>query len=115
MSSYDSVATPEGGEAIVNKAVESFGRLDIVINKRRDTRDKTLAKMEPAECTLSCRPSERGQQRYATGFFEDARERIRPHHIDHVCCRSAWQFRPDQLFAAKLGLVGMMKNPQARR
>src|SRR5688572_12805886 len=29
---YDSVATPDGGEAIVKAALEEFGRVDIVIN-----------------------------------------------------------------------------------
>jgi NAD(P)-dependent dehydrogenase (short-subunit alcohol dehydrogenase family) len=32
IASYDSVATPEGGEAIVQTAVDQFGRLDAVIN-----------------------------------------------------------------------------------
>ena len=49
VSSFDSVATPEGGEAIVRKAVETFGRVDILINNAGILRDKTLAKMEPGE------------------------------------------------------------------
>ena len=43
--SYDSVATPEGGEAIVQKAVDSFGKVDIVVNNAGILRDKSFAKM----------------------------------------------------------------------
>jgi NAD(P)-dependent dehydrogenase (short-subunit alcohol dehydrogenase family) len=43
--SYDSVSTPEGGEAIVQKAVDSFGKVDIVVNNAGILRDKSFAKM----------------------------------------------------------------------
>jgi NAD(P)-dependent dehydrogenase (short-subunit alcohol dehydrogenase family)/acyl dehydratase/putative sterol carrier protein len=49
VASYDSVATPEGGAAIVRTAMEAFGRVDILVNNAGILRDKTLAKMEPAE------------------------------------------------------------------
>ncbi len=49
VASYDSVATSQGGEAIINTAVETFGRMDILINNAGILRDKTLAKMESAE------------------------------------------------------------------
>jgi NAD(P)-dependent dehydrogenase (short-subunit alcohol dehydrogenase family) len=42
---YDSVATPEGGENIVKTAVDSFGKVDIVINNAGILRDKSFAKM----------------------------------------------------------------------
>src|SRR6059058_1750376 len=32
---YDSVATPEGGESIVKTAVDSFGKVDVVIKDRK--------------------------------------------------------------------------------
>lgn len=49
VASHDSVATSEGGEAIINRAVEAFGRVDILINNAGILRDKTLAKMDPTE------------------------------------------------------------------
>ena len=39
------VATPAGGEAIVAKAIEAFGRVDIVVNNAGILRDKTFQKM----------------------------------------------------------------------
>ena len=47
VANYDSVATPEGGEAIVQTALDSFGRVDAVINNAGILRDKTFAKLEP--------------------------------------------------------------------
>jgi NAD(P)-dependent dehydrogenase (short-subunit alcohol dehydrogenase family) len=41
----NSVATPEGGEAIVKTAVDAFGRVDIVINNAGILRDKTFHNM----------------------------------------------------------------------
>src|SRR5688500_5384328 len=47
VANYDSVATPEGGEAIVNAAIEAFGRVDIVINNAGILRDKAFHNMTP--------------------------------------------------------------------
>jgi len=43
--SYDSVSTPEGGENIVKTAVDSFGKVDVVINNAGILRDKSFAKL----------------------------------------------------------------------
>jgi NAD(P)-dependent dehydrogenase (short-subunit alcohol dehydrogenase family) len=43
----NSVATPEGGEAIVQTAIDNFGRVDIVINNAGILRDKTFHNMTP--------------------------------------------------------------------
>ena len=48
VSNYDSVSTPEGGEAIIQTAVDNFGKVDIVINNAGILRDKSFTKLEPA-------------------------------------------------------------------
>jgi NAD(P)-dependent dehydrogenase (short-subunit alcohol dehydrogenase family) len=47
VANYDSVATPDGGEAIVQAAVDTFGRVDIVINNAGILRDKAFHNMTP--------------------------------------------------------------------
>ena len=44
---YSSVATPEGGEAIVQTALDNYGRVDIVINNAGILRDKSFINLEP--------------------------------------------------------------------
>ena len=43
----NSVSTPQGGEAIVQTAVDNFGRVDILINNAGILRDKTFHNMTP--------------------------------------------------------------------
>jgi NAD(P)-dependent dehydrogenase (short-subunit alcohol dehydrogenase family) len=43
---YSSVSTPEGGEAVIAKAIDEFGRVDIVVNNAGILRDRTLTNME---------------------------------------------------------------------
>ncbi|MEE8558131.1 MAG: SDR family NAD(P)-dependent oxidoreductase, partial [Myxococcota bacterium] len=51
-ANYDSVATPEGGEGIVQTALDSFGRVDVVINNAGILRDKTFAKLLPEDLAI---------------------------------------------------------------
>jgi len=46
VADYNSVSDPEGGAAIVAHAVESFGRVDILISNAGILRDRTLLNMD---------------------------------------------------------------------
>jgi NAD(P)-dependent dehydrogenase (short-subunit alcohol dehydrogenase family)/putative sterol carrier protein/acyl dehydratase len=47
IANYDSVVSPQGGERIVQTALDAFGRLDILVNNAGILRDKSFAKMTP--------------------------------------------------------------------
>ena len=47
VANHDTVSTPEGGQAIVQTAVDAFGTVDIVINNAGILRDKTFHNMTP--------------------------------------------------------------------
>ena len=49
VASYESVATMEGGEAVVKKALDSFGRLDIVVTCAGILRDRMIYNMTEEE------------------------------------------------------------------
>ena len=49
VANYDSVATPEGGEAIVKSALDAFGTVDILVNNAGIVRDKSLLKMDESD------------------------------------------------------------------
>ena len=46
VANYDSVSTPESGEAIVQTAIDAFGGVDIVVNNAGILRDRSFANME---------------------------------------------------------------------
>ena len=47
IANYDNVASPQGGERVVQTALNAFGRVDILINNAGILRDKSFLKMEP--------------------------------------------------------------------
>lgn len=49
VANYDSVTTPEGGEAIVKAALDAFGQVDVVINNAGILRDKSFVKLAPED------------------------------------------------------------------
>ncbi len=46
VADYSSVADPEGGEALTARAIEEFGRIDIVVNNAGILRDKSFSNLD---------------------------------------------------------------------
>jgi len=49
IANYDTVATPEGGKAIVQAALDAFGRVDIVINNAGNQRNGRFEELTEAD------------------------------------------------------------------
>lgn len=108
---YDSVATPEGGEAIIQAALDAFGRVDVVINNAGILRDKSLIKMEP-EAWQAVRNV------HLDGAFHVTRAALAPMRKQGygrvILTTSAaglyGNFGQTNYAAAKMGLVGLMNS-----
>ncbi len=49
VANHDSVSSPEGAHALVRQALDTWGRVDVLINNAGILRDKSLVKMAPAD------------------------------------------------------------------
>ena len=49
VANYDSVSTKEGGEGIIQTALDNFSRVDVVVNNAGILRDRSFAKMSEEE------------------------------------------------------------------
>ncbi len=108
VANYDSVATPEGGEAICKTAVDNFGKVDIVINNAGILRDKSFAKLEPADLEAVVDVHLKG------AFFvsQPAFRRMKENNYGRFIFTSSGagifgNFGQTNYGAAKMGLVGL--------
>jgi NAD(P)-dependent dehydrogenase (short-subunit alcohol dehydrogenase family)/acyl dehydratase len=109
VGSYDSVATPEGGQAIVDKAVEAFGRVDIVINNAGILRDKTLVKMDPENWDAIMDVHLKGAYNVTRPAFVKMRENGYGRIVLTTSAAGLYgNFGQTNYSAAKMGLIGFM-------
>ncbi len=106
---YDSVSTPEGGEHIVKTAVDSFGRLDVLVNNAGILRDKTFVKMSTEEWDMVISVHLRG----AFCVTRPAVALMREQNYGRIMFTTSvsgvfGNFGQSNYGAAKMGLVGFM-------
>ncbi len=108
VASYDSVATPESGERIVQTALDTFGRVDIVINNAGILRDKSFAKLLPEDLGLVLDVHLKG----AFHVSQPAFRYMKDHSYGRFLFTSSaagifGNFGQTNYGAAKMGLVGL--------
>ena len=106
---YDNVATKEGGENIVKAAVDTFGKLDILINNAGILRDKTFAKMDPATWKSVMDVHLNGAYNVTLPAYQVMKDNGYGRIIMTTSAAGLYgNFGQTNYSAAKLGLVGLM-------
>jgi NAD(P)-dependent dehydrogenase (short-subunit alcohol dehydrogenase family) len=108
VANYDSVSTPEGGEAIVKAALDNFGRVDVVINNAGILRDKTFAKLTPEELDIVLDVHLKGAFYVSQPAFRVMKEQNYGRLLFTASGAGVFgNFGQSNYGAAKMGLVGL--------
>ena len=108
VANYDSVASKDGGEAIIATAMENFGQVDILFNNAGILRDKSFAKMSEAEMTLVLDVHLRGGFYISQPAFRVMKERGYGRIVHTASAAGVFgNFGQANYGAAKMGLVGL--------
>ncbi len=108
VANYDSVSTPEGGEGIVKTAIDAFGGIDVVINNAGILRDKTFAKLEPADLEIVLDVHLKGAFFVSQPAFRQMKEAGYGRFLFTASAAGIFgNFGQSNYGAAKMGLVGL--------
>ena len=108
VANYDSVATPEGGEAIIQTALDNFGQVDIVVNNAGILRDKSFAKLSPEELEIVLDVHLKGAFYVSQPAFRAMKEKNYGRFVFTASAAGLLgNFGQTNYGAAKMGLVGL--------
>jgi NAD(P)-dependent dehydrogenase (short-subunit alcohol dehydrogenase family) len=108
VANHDSVATAEGGEAIVQAAVDAFGTVDIVVNNAGFLRDKSFAKMPPDDLDAIIDVHLKGAFFVSQPAFRVMKEHGFGRFVHTTSAAGLFgNFGQANYAAAKMGLVGL--------
>jgi NAD(P)-dependent dehydrogenase (short-subunit alcohol dehydrogenase family) len=105
--SYDSVSTPEGGERIVQTAVDAFGKVDVVINNAGILRDKSFIKLEWADLQAVIDVHLMGAFYVSKPAFRVMKDNGYGRFVFTASNATFGNFGQTNYAAAKMGLVGL--------
>jgi NAD(P)-dependent dehydrogenase (short-subunit alcohol dehydrogenase family) len=109
VANYDSVATPEGGKAIIQTAIDNFGKVDVLINNAGILRDKSFLKLEPAALEIVLDVHLKGAFYCSQPAFASMKENGYGRIIMASSGAGVFgNFGQSNYGAAKMGLVGLM-------
>ncbi len=108
-ANYDSVATLEGGAAIIQAAVDAFGTVDILINNAGILRDRSLLKMEPENWQAVLDVHLNGAYHVSRPAFAVMKAKGYGRILMTTSAAGLYgNFGQSNYAAAKMGLVGLM-------
>jgi NAD(P)-dependent dehydrogenase (short-subunit alcohol dehydrogenase family) len=110
VANYDSVATWDGGAAVVQTAIDTWGRVDIVVNNAGILRDVSFQKMEEPQLDLVLKVHLYGGFHVAKAAWPHMREANYGRVINTTSGSGLYgNFGQSNYSAAKLGLVGLTR------
>ncbi|MFP4634951.1 MAG: SDR family oxidoreductase [Nitriliruptoraceae bacterium] len=110
VANYDGVHTWEGGERIVQTAIDAFGRVDIVVNNAGILRDVSFAKLEEQQLDLVLKVHLYGAFHVTRAAWPHLREQSYGRVINTTSGSGLYgNFGQSNYSAAKLGQVGLTR------
>ena len=109
IANYDNVATPDGGENIIQSALDAFGTVDILINNAGILRDKSFIKMEPENWHSVLDVHLNGAFNVSKPAFKVMREKGFGRIVMTTSAAGLYgNFGQTNYSSAKMGLIGLM-------
>ncbi|MET9339708.1 SDR family oxidoreductase [Nonomuraea sp. NPDC003804] len=110
VANADNVATPEGARAVVQSAVDAFGKVDIVINNAGILRDKSFGKMTVEEFDAVLAVHVRGSYLVSQAAYPYLKEQGYGRVVNTSSPAGLFgNFGQANYSTAKMGLVGLTK------
>ena len=109
VASFSDIATEQGAQALVETAMQAFGRVDVLINNAGFLRDRSLVKMDPADFEAVVRVHLLGSALCSRAVWPVFQARGYGRIVMTTSAAGLYgHFGQANYAAAKMGLIGLM-------